>query len=148
MKARHIEPVSLEIPLCRLRPTTWVRQALKADVQTVYEGFSMGNWGSNFWVTTSGTPPSYPDPNFEDRARCAGESELFDAHLKEQCEIDEENRALYKSIIGRYVHVWVWALAWMKHIADFNGDPIKVSCFVLNESKEDRGWISNFMRDN
>ncbi|KAG0600860.1 hypothetical protein M758_11G066700 [Ceratodon purpureus] len=150
LEIRKIVPVRLEIPLCRLKPTTWVRQALPADVQTVYEGFHIGNWGTNFWVTCCGSPGKFPGEGFEDLGRWQALSDEFDAELKKLCDTDPENKGVYERIIGQYVNVWDGnhrALAWMQHIKENNGDPIKVSCFVLNDTEADRGWISNFMRD-
>ena len=150
LEYRKLLPVRLEVPLCRLKPTSWVRQALPADVQTVYDGFHIGNWGTNFWVTCCGTPGKFPEEEFDDLERWQSVSDEFDAELEELCGSDPQNRDLYEKIIGQYVHVWDGnhrALAWMKHIKDNNGDPIKVSCFVLNDTEADRGWISNFMRD-
>lgn len=152
---RHLEtskitPVRIEIPLCRLRPTRWVRKPLDADIRTVYEGFHIGNWGTNFWVTCCGNPGPYPDPEFVDVERWSHASEDFDSRLKEYCLSDPENKDLYTQIIGRYVNVWDGnhrAIAWMQHIQDNNGEPISVSCFVLNDCDADQGWISNFMRD-
>lgn len=148
--SRKISPFRLEIPLCRLKPTTWVRQAFDSDIQTVYDGFHIGNWGTNFWVTTCDSPPSFPDENFYDLDRWKAVSEKFDQDLRDLCESDPRNKGIYEKIIGHYVFVWDGnhrAIAWMRHIRDNNGEPIKVSCFVLNDTEADRGWISNFMRD-
>ena len=148
--SRKIRPIRLEVPLCRLKPTKWVRQALEADVKTVYDGFHIGNWGTNFWVTTCGDPGVYPYKDFKDGQRWSAVCEEFDSNLVKLAASDPENRETYERIIGRYVHVWDGnhrAIAWMRHIQDNNGDPIVVNCFVLNDSESDRGWISNFMRD-
>ena len=150
LSSKKLTPIRMDIPLCRLFPTTWVRQALESDIQTVYEGFHIGNWGTNFWVTTSGNPGPYPSPNFTDRARWATVSEKFDSDLRGLCDSDPENKAVYERMIGRYVNVWDGnhrAIAWLRHIQDNNGEPIKVNCFVLNDTEKDQGWISNFMRD-
>ena len=74
----------------------------------------------------------------------------FDQDLRDKCKSDPKNRPIFEKIIGHYVNVWDGnhrALAWMRHIRECNGEPISVNCFVLNDSEEDRGWISNFMRD-
>lgn len=150
LNSRQLKPLRVEIPLCRLRPTTWVRQAFEDDIQTVYEGFHIGNWGTNFWVTSAGNPGDFPDTDSPDLARWSKVSEEFDIQLKSLCTNDPENKAVYEKIIGKYVHVWDGnhrALAWMRHIRDNNGEPIKVTCFVLNDHESDRAWISNFMRD-
>ena len=85
LESRKIKPLQLEIPLCRLMPTTWVRQALPADVQTVYDGFDIGNWGTNFWVTCCGSPGEFPRADFDDLPRWSIFSEKFDSDLIERC---------------------------------------------------------------
>ena len=150
LRARKLTPIRMNIPMCRLFPTTWVRQALESDIQTVCEGFHIGNWGTNFWVTTSGNPGPYPSPNFSDRERWSTVSDKFDSDLRGLCVSDPENRVVYERMIGRYVNVWDGnhrAIAWMRHIKDNIGEPIRVNCFVLNDTEKDQWWILNFMRD-
>ena len=150
LAVKKVKPLRLQIPLCRLKPTTWVRQALEADVQIVYEGFHIGDWGANFWVTSCGNPGPFTLKELEDSERWEAVSAKFDKDLRDRCETDPGNRPILEKLIGHYVHVWDGnhrALAWMRHIRECNGEPIIVNCFVLNDSEEDRGWISNFMRD-
>ena len=81
MESRKIKPLRLEIPLCRLMPTNWVRQALEADIQTVYDGFHIGNWGTNFWVTSCGDQIAFLVKNFLDLGHWKSLSEEFDSEL-------------------------------------------------------------------